>query len=163
MSVNVYLYLRPIVVTLYLLLLYTCSCLLMYICICFQLLLRVLWCMCVPLIFVRKLCVPVVRCKFSLEVYEILNTDLPGHLLGIHSIPPSSATEMFSSFQAPDKYSKKFVTVAHWYDRLCGLVVRVLYYRSTGPGFDSRALPKKSSGSGTGSTQPREYNWGATW
>jgi hypothetical protein len=22
---------------------------------------------------------------------------------------------------------------------------------------------KKSSGSGTGSTQPREYNWGATW
>jgi hypothetical protein len=26
------------------------------------------------------------------------------------------------------------------------------------------ALPeKKSSGSGTGSTQPREYNWGATW
>jgi hypothetical protein len=25
------------------------------------------------------------------------------------------------------------------------------------------ALPEKSSESGTGSTQPREYNWGATW
>jgi hypothetical protein len=36
-------------------------------------------------------------------------------------------------------------------DRLCGLVVRV-------PGYRSRGL-----GSGTGSTQPREYNWGATW
>jgi hypothetical protein len=47
--------------------------------------------------------------------------------------------------------------------RLCGLVVRVIDYRSSGPGFDSQALPKKSSGSGTGSTQPREYNWGATW
>jgi hypothetical protein len=44
-------------------------------------------------------------------------------------------------------------------DRLCGLVVKVLDYRYRGPAFDSRALPeKKSSGSGTGSTQPREYN-----
>jgi hypothetical protein len=43
-------------------------------------------------------------------------------------------------------------------DRLCGLVARVLDYRCRGPGFDSRALQKKSSGSGTGSTQPREYN-----
>jgi hypothetical protein len=41
-------------------------------------------------------------------------------------------------------------------DRLCGLVVRVLGYRSGGPG----SIPgtTKSSGSGTGSTQPREYN-----
>jgi hypothetical protein len=31
------------------------------------------------------------------------------------------------------------------------------------PGFDSRHYQKrKSSGSGTGCTQPREYNWGAT-
>jgi hypothetical protein len=43
--------------------------------------------------------------------------------------------------------------------RLCGLVPG---YRSGVPGFDSRHY-KKSSGSGTGSTQPREYNWGATW
>jgi hypothetical protein len=36
-----------------------------------------------------------------------------------------------------------------------------------GPGFDSQHDQKKkkknSSGSETGSTQPREYNWGATW
>jgi hypothetical protein len=31
------------------------------------------------------------------------------------------------------------------------------------PRFDSRHYQKKSSGSGTGSAQPREYNWGATW
>jgi ribosomal protein L37E len=32
------------------------------------------------------------------------------------------------------------------------------------PGFDSwHYQKKKSSGSGTGSTQPCEYNWGATW
>ena len=36
--------------------------------------------------------------------------------------------------------------------RLCGLVVRVSGYWYRGPGFD----PRRSSGSGTGSTQPRE-------
>jgi hypothetical protein len=30
-------------------------------------------------------------------------------------------------------------------------------------GFDSWHYQKKCSGSGTGFTQPREYNWGATW
>jgi hypothetical protein len=55
-----------------------------------------------------------------------------------------------------------FTWIIVLHDRLCGLVVRVLNYRSRGPG----SIPghyKKSSGSGTGSTQPREYNWGATW
>jgi hypothetical protein len=32
------------------------------------------------------------------------------------------------------------------YDRLCGLVVRVLDYRCRDPGFDSRALQKKVVG-----------------
>jgi hypothetical protein len=31
------------------------------------------------------------------------------------------------------------------------------------PEFDSRHYQKKSSGSGAWSTQPCEYNWGATW
>jgi hypothetical protein len=47
--------------------------------------------------------------------------------------------------------------------RLCGLVVRVLGYWSGGPGSIPGTTRKISSGSGTGSTQPREYNWGATW
>jgi hypothetical protein len=40
----------------------------------------------------------------------------------------------------------------------CDLVVRVLGYRSGGPGSIPGATRKKSNGSGTGSTQPCEYN-----
>jgi hypothetical protein len=43
-------------------------------------------------------------------------------------------------------------------NRLCGLVVRVLGYRSRGPGSIPGTTRKKSSVSGTGFTQPREYN-----
>jgi hypothetical protein len=42
-------------------------------------------------------------------------------------------------------------------DRLCGLVVRVLGYRFGGPGSIPGTTRKKINGSGTGSTQPREY------
>jgi hypothetical protein len=42
-------------------------------------------------------------------------------------------------------------------DRLCGVVVRVLGYRSRAPDF------LRSSGSVSGSTQPRKCNWGVTW
>jgi hypothetical protein len=48
-------------------------------------------------------------------------------------------------------------------DRLCGLAVRVLGYRSGGPGsilgttIFSENKKENSSGSGTGFTQPREY------
>jgi hypothetical protein len=52
----------------------------------------------------------------------------------------------------------------YYYYRLCGLVVTVL---ATDLGVRVRfsAIPHflRSSGSGTGSTQPREYKWGATW
>jgi hypothetical protein len=46
----------------------------------------------------------------------------------------------------------------------CGLVIRISSYRSRGP-LRFPALPYilRSIGTGTGSTQPLEYNWGATW
>jgi hypothetical protein len=43
-------------------------------------------------------------------------------------------------------------------ERLCGLVVRVLGFRSGDPGSIPGTTRKESSGSGTGSTQPRECN-----
>jgi hypothetical protein len=39
-----------------------------------------------------------------------------------------------------------FAFILHFLDRLCGPVVRVLDYRSRGPGFDSLALQKKVVG-----------------
>jgi hypothetical protein len=46
-----------------------------------------------------------------------------------------------------------------WKDCLCGLVVRVLGYRSRGLGSVPGTTRKKISiGSETGSTHPREYN-----
>jgi hypothetical protein len=58
-----------------------------------------------------------------------------------------------------DEKRSSFRNVVFSCDRLCDLVVRVLSYRSGGlgsiPGTTSK---KKSSGSGTGSTEPREYN-----
>jgi hypothetical protein len=42
-------------------------------------------------------------------------------------------------------------------DRLSGLVVRVLGYRSGGLGSIPGTTRKKKYGSGTGCTQPREY------
>jgi hypothetical protein len=55
------------------------------------------------------------------------------------------------------------ISVSYKIDRLCDLVDRVLGYRSGGPGSIPGTTRKKSSGSWTGSTQPREYNWGAMW
>jgi hypothetical protein len=43
-------------------------------------------------------------------------------------------------------------------DSFCGLAVRVFGYRSEAPGFITGTTRKKNSGSGTGSTQPCEYN-----
>jgi hypothetical protein len=51
-----------------------------------------------------------------------------------------------------------FLHVSIFFDRLCGLAVRVLGYRSGGPGLIPSTTRKNISGSGTGSTQPREYN-----
>jgi hypothetical protein len=55
-------------------------------------------------------------------------------------------------------HSQNIVCMGKTIDRLCGLVVRVIGSRSRGPGSILGTTRKKSSVSGTGSTQPREYN-----
>jgi hypothetical protein len=60
-------------------------------------------------------------------------------------------------------YAHKALEKQHYIvfvDHLSGLVVRVLGYRSGGPGSipGTTRKKRKSSGSGTGSTQPCEYN-----
>jgi hypothetical protein len=58
----------------------------------------------------------------------------------------------------PVRYELNLYVMYKKVDRLCGLVVRVPGYRSRVP-VSTPSLPDLlSSGSGTGSTQPREYN-----
>jgi hypothetical protein len=57
-----------------------------------------------------------------------------------------------------NNFAHRFVRVWIIYDRLCGIVVRVLGYWSGGPDSIPGTTRKK-----VGFTQPREYNWGATW
>jgi hypothetical protein len=65
----------------------------------------------------------------------------------------------FSGFAAHQLFSRRSILIFKIkLDVLCGLVVRVLGYRSGGPGSIPDTTRKKISGSGTGCTQPREYN-----
>jgi hypothetical protein len=80
--------------------------------------------------------------------------------------PPRPVAGIALPFYIKTKFGKKsrynthtsLFMIAIYIDRLCGLVVRILGYRSGGPGSIPLTTRKKSSGSGTGSTQPREYN-----
>jgi hypothetical protein len=73
---------------------------------------------------------------------RMLPIAVPDKLLSVHCFSSSHFTKV------------AICTVDH----LCGLVVRVLGYRSGGPGSIPGTTRKKNSGSGTGCTQPREYN-----
>ena len=61
-----------------------------------------------------------------------------------------------------------FTNILKFWDHLFGIVVSTSDCHPRGPGFDSRLYPRNFSGSrpigsGTGSTQPREDNWVATF
>jgi hypothetical protein len=58
----------------------------------------------------------------------------------------------------PVRYELNLCILCRRKDRLCGLMVRVVGYRSGCPGPIPGTTRKKSSASGTGSTQPCEYN-----
>jgi hypothetical protein len=80
----------------------------------------------------------------------------------LHSARPSLLPNIFCGlFRTPCWDNFDFPSGC--IDRLCGLVVRVLGYRSGGPASIPGTTIKKSSGSETGSTETLEYNWGATW
>ena len=62
--------------------------------------------------------------------------------------------------------SKCSMCIRFWSDHLFGIVVSTSACHPRSSGFESRLLPRiffGSIGSGTGSTQPREYNLVATW
>jgi hypothetical protein len=50
------------------------------------------------------------------------------------------------------------LSICRHFEKKITIVARVLGYRSGGPGSIPGTTRKKSSGSGTGSTQPRDYN-----
>jgi hypothetical protein len=105
-------------------------------------------------------------CAWNLSL-DLLTMSSDPQLLA--SLPANDVEDEKSSyvFSVPEfesQYCKEFsLLIIVQTDRHCGLVVRVLDYRSGGPGSISGTTKKKSSRSGTESTQPREYNWVATW
>jgi hypothetical protein len=111
---------------------------------------------------------------YAIYLYTYVQSDLPKNSLVLLAIlkppppPPQTLTVLVTILVSIGSH---FLVLYFFFyydsteDRLCGLVVRVHGYRSWRPGFDSRAQPDflRSSGSATGSTQPREDNWEATW
>jgi hypothetical protein len=84
------------------------------------------------------------------------SASLPGHFTPLERAPRSRTLELIWTMWSKEKTNLKYFP---YNDRLCGLVVRIL---ATDPEARVRfpALPeKKVVRSGTGSTQPREYNW----
>jgi hypothetical protein len=87
-------------------------------------------------------------------------TNLFNHFLRFGHFPAFWKEANIRALPKPGKDPKfplNLLPISPLSDRLCGLVDRVLGYRSGGPG-SIPGTTKKNSGSGTGSTQPREYN-----
>ena len=64
------------------------------------------------------------------------------------------------------EHGAEYICAMKVMDHLFGIVVSTSDCHPRGPGFDSRLYPRNFSGSigsGTGSTQPREDDWVATW
>jgi hypothetical protein len=89
------------------------------------------------------------------DTYTVFISEISGDIWD--QIPVNTCANHYPLMSFSDSY---FFILYHDLDRLCGLVVRVLGYRSGGLGSipGTTRGKKKSSGSGTGSTQPREYN-----
>jgi hypothetical protein len=97
----------------------------------------------------------------SLRVRYALALQYPSHVQNIATFTLQDTLNLGRSIAIRKVISTSihiFFFVQWLFDRLCGLMVRVLGYRAGGPGSIPGTTRKKSSGSGTGSTQPREYN-----
>jgi hypothetical protein len=104
---------------------------------------------------------------FSWQLGRLLRLHRPWFYFAFHIyckfLSHNTSTTMSTEWTIFNRGNPVFQGNGPTNDRQCGLVVRVLGYRSVGPGSIPDTTRKKSDGSGTGSTQPREYNWGATW
>ena len=90
----------------------------------------------------------------------IWTRDLPNASL-VHSHGATSWKSCFSLWSM-----ETMIYIISLNDHLFGIVVNTSDCHPRGSGFDSRLYPRHfygSIGSGTGSTQPREDNWVATW
>jgi hypothetical protein len=92
------------------------------------------------------------------SVPSLYNEDQPPLLVNLERSREGGAAGCQSVDRPGTAPEPRILTCVTALDRLCGLVARVLGYRFGGPGSIPALPEKRSSGSRTGSTQPREYN-----
>jgi hypothetical protein len=116
----------------------------------------------------KELVAQFILCRYGMTMKAIspVNTGCaplttrPSHLTNCESVKFYLHTPIYMFVERWKGTRVILLLLMSFCDRLCGLVVRVRGYRSRGPG----AIPGatrfflRSSGSGTGSTQPRDDN-----